>query len=129
MGEPKFYYLMNLWEFRNKKLKLICKQLVIKMFLCRTKSNCNILSCRIIEVCLRLWNRSKQGYSELRESGLFKLPSGRTLQMRKNFVRQVPGLNQDVFNAMKEEASKRDIPATGYHGFVVFDEMSIQVGC
>lgn len=44
-------------------------------------------------------------------------------------MRQVPGLNQDVFNAMKEEASKRNIPATGYHGFVVFDEVSIQVGC
>ena len=49
--------------------------------------------------------------------------------MRKNFVRQVPGLNQDVFNAMREEASKRNIPATGYHGFVVFDEMGIQVWC
>ena len=82
---------------------------------------------RIIEVCLRLWHRSKQGYEELRNSGLVKLPSGRTLQLRKNSVKQKPGLNHQVLDAMQQAAAKQTLPVTGYHGFVVFDEMSIQV--
>ena len=31
---------------------------------------------RFHEICLRLWQRSKQGYEEFRDSGLIKLPSG-----------------------------------------------------
>ena len=47
--------------------------------------------------------------------------------MRKNSVRQSPGLPQAVLEDMRQTASKSDIPETGYHGFIVFDEMSIQV--
>ncbi len=78
-------------------------------------------------MCLRLWNRSKSGYEELRNSGFLKLPSGRTLRLKKNSVQQRPGLHQVVFEAMKQEAIEKKLPCTGYCGLVVFDEMSIQV--
>eukprot|EP00112_Aurelia_sp_Birch-Aquarium-sp1_P000832 Seg108.1 transcript_id=Seg108.1/GoldUCD/mRNA.D3Y31 product="hypothetical protein" protein_id=Seg108.1/GoldUCD/D3Y31 len=81
---------------------------------------------RIIEVCLRLWNRSKQGYEELRQAGFFKLPSGRTLQVKKNIVKQTPGIQDNILEQMRQNAIAKRVPETGYHGFIVFDEMSIQ---
>lgn len=47
--------------------------------------------------------------------------------MKKNSVLQYPGIRDEVMESMKENARKRKIPETGYHGFIVFDEMSIQV--
>ncbi len=78
-------------------------------------------------MCLQLWNRSKKGYDVLQKSGFVKLPSGRTLQLRKNSVRQTPGLHKEIMKSMKEAAKKQNIAITAYHGFIVFDEMSIQV--
>ena len=39
---------------------------------------------RFLEVCLRLWERTKEGYEELRDAGFMKLPSGRHLRYIKN---------------------------------------------
>ena len=31
---------------------------------------------RFLEICLRLWQRSKKGYEEFRDTGYVRLPSG-----------------------------------------------------
>lgn len=85
-----------------------------------------------MEACLRLWNRSKQGYEELHRTGFFMLPSGpsgRTLRAKKNQIKQAPGIHSCIFDEMKVQACACNLPETGYHGFIVFDEMSIQVKC
>ena len=38
---------------------------------------------RVLEIALRLWQRTKQGYEELKETGFIKLPSGRHLRYIK----------------------------------------------
>ena len=57
----------------------------------------------------------------------FKLPSGRTLRMKKNVVHQAPGIHKRIFDLLKQCAMSYNLPKTGYHGFIVFDEMTIQV--
>ena len=84
-------------------------------------------ACRIIEICLQMWHRSKSCYSDLRDSGLLCLPSARLLQYKKNKVNQKPGLNTEVLQWMVEMADKQDVCEQGRHGFIVFDEMKIQV--
>ena len=77
-------------------------------------------------MCLSVWNRSPQAYKELQGSGMVVLPSGRLLQMYKNCIRQNPGMNHEVFDLMQKEALKWKIPASGYRGGIMLDEMSIQ---
>ena len=54
------------------------------------------------------------------------LPSGRQLQKYKNSITQNAGLSKEVFQLMREEAKKRNIPELGMCGGIMFDEMSIQ---
>lgn len=63
----------------------------------------------------------------MRQAGFFKLPSGRTLQVKKNIVKQTPGIQDNILEQMRKNAIAKRVPETGYHGFIVFDEMSIQV--
>ena len=77
-------------------------------------------------MCLSVWNRSPQAYKELQGSGMLVLPSGRLLQIYKNCIRQNPGMNHEVFDLMRKEALKWKIPASGYRGGIMLDEMSIQ---
>ena len=56
-----------------------------------------------MEACLRLWNRSKQGYEELHKTGFFMLPSGRTLRAKKGRIKQAPGIHSRIFEEMKEQ--------------------------
>ncbi|CAH1269079.1 HMCN1 [Branchiostoma lanceolatum] len=80
-----------------------------------------------LDVCLQLWQRSKQGYADLKDSGFLKLPSERLLQYKKNTVNQRPGLHTEVFEWMNKEAEQQRVTERGRHGFIVFDEMKIQV--
>ena len=57
---------------------------------------------------------------------MFVLPSERLLQYYKNSVQQEPGLNEEVFQLMREEAEKRNIPQFGRLGGIMLDEMAIQ---
>ncbi|CAH1252738.1 Hypp996 [Branchiostoma lanceolatum] len=79
-----------------------------------------------LDVCLQLWQRSKQGYADLKDSGFPKLPSERLLQYKKNTVNQRPGLHTEVFEWMNKEAEQQRVTERGRHGFIVFDEMKIQ---
>ncbi|CAH1277301.1 Hypp9552 [Branchiostoma lanceolatum] len=60
-----------------------------------------------LDVCLQLWQRSKQGYADLKDSGFLKLPSERLLQYKKNTVNQRPGLHTEVFEWMNKEAEQQ----------------------
>ena len=57
---------------------------------------------------------------------MFVLPSERLLQYYKNSVQQEPGLNEEVFQLMREEAEKRKVPQFGKLWGIMLDEMSIQ---
>ncbi len=81
----------------------------------------------MIDVFLRLWNRSKEGYEAFRNSGFVKLPSGRTLHRKKNTLKQAPGLQHCVIEEMSRQAEQRKLSPVGYHGYITFDEMTIQV--
>jgi hypothetical protein len=55
------------------------------------------------------------------------MPSERLLTMYKNSLQQLPGVNQQMLVWMYHEASRAEVPAHGYEGGLIFDEMSIQV--
>ena len=55
------------------------------------------------------------------------LPSGRLLQLYKNSIRQEPGINNEVFALMKQEADKRGLDQNARRGGIMLDEMAIQV--
>ena len=76
--------------------------------------------------CLGIWRRSKRAYDDLKQSSALVLPSARLLQMYQNTCDQSPGFHNDVFQWMKEEASRRNINEAGLEGGILFDEMSIQ---
>nr|XP_026695504.1 uncharacterized protein LOC113475517 [Ciona intestinalis] len=59
-------------------------------------------SCRL---CLSLATKSKSCYEELRESGLLRLPSSRTLNDYRNLY-STPGIQQHVLQELKLEAVK-----------------------
>ena len=78
-------------------------------------------------MAFKLWQRSKRGYEELKETGFIKLPSGRHLRYIKNKVKQTPGYNKQMFEWMVKAAKSQKMSEAGYCGYIVFDEMSIQV--
>ena len=73
-----------------------------------------------------VWNRSPQAYKDLQTSGMLVLPSGRLLQLYKNSIKQSPGMNKEVFELMRNEATKWKISSGGYRGGIMLDEMAIQ---
>ncbi|CAG2190200.1 unnamed protein product [Mytilus edulis] len=80
----------------------------------------------IIRLCLTLWCRSPQCYTDLRDSGFLILPSQQILQIYKGRFHQKAGLNKELLHWMKIEAMHRNLPPEGYDGGLVLDEMSIQ---
>ena len=77
----------------------------------------------IIQVALSIWNRSPQGYNNLRDSNMFQLPSESLLQRYKNGFSQQPGLNDNMFTWMYNEAVRFKCDR---FGGIVLDEMAIQ---
>lgn len=78
-------------------------------------------------MAFKLWQRSKQGYEELKECGFIKLPSGRHLRYIKNKVKQTPGFHKEMLEWMVKSAKDKKVSDAGKCGYIVFDEMSIQV--
>ena len=80
----------------------------------------------MISIALQLWTRSPQGYKDMYETGTMILPSVRLLQRYKNIVDQGPGFKPEVIQWMVDTATEIKLPAEGYEGGLIFDEMSVQ---
>ena len=79
----------------------------------------------ILSLTLTLWTRSPRNYIELLNAG-FLFPSISTLSLYKNCISQKPGLNKDMMRWMYNTAIGAKLPACGYLGGLVLDEMNIQ---
>lgn len=77
----------------------------------------------IIQISLTLWNRSPQGYTMLRNSGVLCLPSETLLQRYKNCVEQTPGINEEMFMWLYAESKRLN---SEKRGGLIIDEMSVQ---
>ncbi|XP_078575154.1 uncharacterized protein LOC144861252 [Branchiostoma floridae x Branchiostoma japonicum] len=102
------------------------KQLLWKIQQDHVINKRNEWNTEFLDICLQLWQRTKEGYGDLQSSGFLTLPSQRLLRYRKNKVPQKPGLQTDVLEWMGREAEQQDVSERGHHGFIVFDEMKIQ---
>ena len=71
--------------------------------------------------------RSPRAYTDLRESGVLKLPSGRLLRYYKNCLPSTPGPSREVLEFMMKEADRLKIGPEGHVGGLAFVKMSIQV--
>ena len=107
---------------------LMIKFLKVQSDIChKTTDNIDSRSRRwdkdIIQVALSLWNRSPQGYTTLRNSNMFQLPSESLLQRYKNCFTQHPGLNENMLSWMCKEAIRFK---SDRHGGIILDEMAVQ---
>lgn len=81
---------------------------------------------RIIQLAMDLFTRTPKGYENLRRT--LHLPSPKHLQRYKNFVKQTPGINHQNMHWMLLESKRKKLSQEGKEGFIVFDEVQIQVG-
>ena len=82
----------------------------------------------ILKWCLRMYSKSHSVYSELRESGFLKLPSGRTLSDYKNFCSSKSGWQISVLDAMQNNFVEQKIAEVGKYGGLFYDEVKIKEG-
>ena len=74
---------------------------------------------------LDVYTRSPVAYANIQQT--ICLPSVKHLQRYKNFINQVPGIVEENMHWMVLEAKHRKLSANGHCGFIVFDEVQIQV--
>ena len=72
-----------------------------------------------------LYTRSPKAYDNLRQ--VLKMPSPQHLIRYKNFIEQRPGIQHENLHWMMLEAKRINVSREGMCGFLVFDEMSVQV--
>ena len=72
-----------------------------------------------------MYTRSPTAYLNLGK--VLRLPSPRQLQLYKNYVHQEPGIVHENLHWMLLEAERIKLSQRGRHGFLVFDEVQIQV--
>ena len=82
----------------------------------------------VLKWCLRLYCKSHSTYSELRDSGFLRLPSGRTLSDYKNSCSSKSGWQTSVFQRMKSSCEQQTVPNVGKLGALIFDEVKIKEG-
>lgn len=78
----------------------------------------------IIRFCLSLYAKSASSYEEIRNSGILKLPSCRTLRDYKNFIKPGVGFQKSIIDDLKKitsSYSKQQKYIT-----LMFDEMKIK---
>ena len=83
----------------------------------------------IIKLCLNLNMTSSKAYNSLAKSGIFKLPSTRTLQDYTHYIKVRPGLQMDVIKQMTEQAKKKGLfggPEWKRYVVLLIDEMKIK---
>lgn len=78
----------------------------------------------MIRFALHIHLRSPSAYKALRESGVIKLPSERTLRDYSNVFHPSPGFKKETFEDLKHQASK--LQGIGKYVVLAFDEVSIK---
>lgn len=78
----------------------------------------------IIRYCLSLYAKSASCYEEIRNSGILKLPSSRTLRDYKNFIKPGVGFQEGII----EDLTNFTRNYSNCHRYVtlMFDEMKIK---
>ncbi|XP_076812903.1 uncharacterized protein LOC143459574 [Clavelina lepadiformis] len=73
--------------------------------------------------CLSLAAKSKNSYEELRQSGILRLPSSRTLNDYRNVYCTAPGIQDNVLEELKSES----LSLASHERFLVIsiDEMKV----
>ena len=82
----------------------------------------------LIKWCIYLRHLSAKSYEMLRESGVVRLPSQRTLRDYTNCVKAIPGFSYEVDTQLLSAVNAKSCPA--WHMFVVLllDEMHVKEG-
>ena len=78
----------------------------------------------MVRFALHIHLRSPSTYKALRESGVMKLPSERTLRDYSNVFHPSPGFKKETFEDLRHQASK--LQGTGKYVVLAFDEVSIK---
>ena len=79
----------------------------------------------IIKWCLNLKLMSSVGYHAMRSSGFVTLPSKRTLRDYTNYIKCVPGYQQEVVDMMKKESKCDELSDGKRYVTILLDEMKI----
>lgn len=82
----------------------------------------------IIRWCLYLRHLSSSAYETIRESGVIKLPSQRTLRDYTYFTKTAPGFNADVDEQISKAAKLDTCPEREKCVIILMDEMHIKEG-
>ena len=83
---------------------------------------------QMIRWCLYLKLRSAGGYDVLRQSGILKLPSERTLRDYTHHIPPSTGFQEEVFEKLKGDAKLDELEEWQKFVAVCFDEMKIKEG-
>ena len=82
----------------------------------------------IIKWCLYLHHKSSGAYNMLRDSGILKLPSGRTLRDYRHFARAKTGFSYDYDKQLIELAQKTKPTWLSQYLILLIDEMYVKEG-
>ena len=80
----------------------------------------------IIKWCLNLKLMSSAAYHGMRSSGFVTLPSERTLRDYTNYIKSVPGYQQEVVDMMKKESKCEELSDGKRYVTVLLDEMKVK---
>lgn len=80
----------------------------------------------VISLCLNMFIRSPKMYDDLKDSKALVLPSTRHLRRFKNYIKQEPGINREVFSWMYHAAIHAHLPSHGWAGGLLHDETKVQ---
>lgn len=80
----------------------------------------------MIKWCLNLKLISSAAYYALGNSGFVTLPSERTLRDYTNYIKSVPGYQQEVIDMMRHESKCSELPESRRYVSILLDEMKVK---
>ena len=80
----------------------------------------------MIKWCLNLKLMSSAAYHAMRSSGFITLPSERTLRDYTNYIKCVPGYQQEVVDMMRQESKCDELPEAKRYVTILLDEMKVK---
>ena len=77
----------------------------------------------MIKWCLNLKLISSAAYHAMRSSGFITLPSERTLRDYTNYIKSVPGYQQELIDMMRHESNCNELSESRRYVTIVLDEI------